>query len=68
MLHTFEATSDVRKISIWLGHSSLQTTEIYLQADPGDMLDTLDKWCSPNLSKGMFKGVQDEWLAMLTAT
>ena len=53
---------------IWLGHSSLQTTEIYLRADPADKLDTLGKWGPPNLRKGLFKGMQDELLAMLTAT
>ena len=54
-----------RKVSLWLGHSSLQTTEMYLQADPTDKLDTLDKWRPPSLRKGRFKGVQDELLAML---
>ena len=67
-LHTLEATGDVRKVSLWLGHSSLQTTEMYLQADPTDKLDTLDKWRPPSLRKGMFKGVQDELLAMLAGT
>ena len=59
-LHTLEVTGDVRKVSLWLGHSSVQTTEMYLQADPTDKLDTLDKWRPPSLRKGMFKGVQDE--------
>ena len=64
-VHTLEATGDVRKVSLWLGHSSLQTTEMYLRADPTDKLDTLDKWHPPSLRKGRFKGVQDELLAML---
>ena len=64
-IHTLEATGDVRKVSLWLGHASLQTTEMYLQADPTDKLDTLHKWRPPSLRKGMFKGVQDELLAML---
>ena len=67
-IHTLEATGDVRKVSLWLGHSSVQTTEMYLQADPTDKLDTLDKWRPPSLRKGMFKGVQDELLAMLADT
>ncbi len=67
-LHTLEATGDVRKVSLWLGHSSLQTTEMYLRADPTDKLDTLDKWRPPSLRKGIFKGVQDELLAMLAGT
>ena len=64
-IHTLEATGDVRKVSLWLGHASLQTTEMYLRADPTDKLDTLDKWRPPSLKKGKFKGVQDELLAML---
>ena len=67
-LHTLEATGDVRKVSLWLGHASLQTTEMYLQADPADKLDTLDRWRPPSLRKGMFKGVQDKLLEMLAAT
>ena len=67
-LHTLEATGDIRKVSLWLGHSSVQTTEMYLQADPTDKLDTLDKWRPPSLRKGRFKGVQDELLAMLAGT
>ena len=66
-LHTLEATGDVRKVSLWLGHASLQTTETYLRADPTDTLDTLDKWRPPSLRKGRFKGMQDELLAMLAA-
>ena len=64
-VHTLEATGDVRKVSLWLGHASLQTTEMYLRADPTDKLDTLHKWRPPSLRKGTFKGVQDELLAML---
>ena len=67
-LHTLEATGDVRKVSLWLGHSSVQTTEMYLQADPTDKLDTLHRWRPPSLKKGKFKGVQDELLAMLAGT
>ena len=66
--HTLEATGDVRKVSLWLGHASLQTTEMYLRADPADKLDTLEKWRPPSLRKGRFKGVQDELLAMLAGT
>lgn len=31
-MHTLQATRDVRKVSLWLGHASLQSTEIYLRA------------------------------------
>ena len=29
-----QATKDLRKVSLWLGHSSVQTTEVYTRADP----------------------------------
>jgi integrase len=31
-----EATHDIRKVALWLGHASVQTTEIYVRADPTD--------------------------------
>ena len=37
-MHTLKATRDVRKVSLWLGHASLQSTEIYLRADPTEKL------------------------------
>ena len=63
--HTLEATGDVRKVSLWLGHSSLQTTEMYLRMDPIEKLNTLAAWCPPTLRKGSFEGVHDQLLAML---
>jgi integrase/recombinase XerD len=29
-MHTLQATRDVRKVSLWLGHASVKSTEIYL--------------------------------------
>ena len=29
-----EATGDIRKVSLWPGHASIQSTEIYLRSDP----------------------------------
>lgn len=40
-LNTLQATGDIRKVSLWLGHASTQTTDIYLQADPTAKLDAL---------------------------
>jgi hypothetical protein len=32
----------IRKIALWLGHATLQSTEIYLRADPTEKLEMLD--------------------------
>lgn len=40
-MHTLEATGDIRKVSLWLGHQTIRSTEIYLRADPVEKLDIL---------------------------
>src|SRR6266446_1211022 len=30
----YQATGDLRKVSLWLGHAQMQTTALYLRADP----------------------------------
>ena len=64
-LHTLEATGDIRQVALWLGHASIQTTEMYLRIDPVTKLKTLSERQPPNLRKGSFHGVQDQLLAML---
>ena len=64
-LNTLEATGDIRQVALWLGHASLQSTEMYLRIDPANKLDILSARQPPNLRKGSFDGVQDELLAML---
>jgi len=60
-----EATGDIRKVGLWLGHTSLRSTEMYLRVDPAIKLDVLAARQAPNLRKGSFEGVHDELLAML---
>jgi site-specific recombinase XerD len=64
-MHTLKATGDVRKVSLWLGHASIQSTEIYLRADPTEKLAALAKMAPPTLQRGRFR-VPDKLLAMLT--
>ncbi len=59
-----QATRDIRKVSLWLGHASQQTTEIYLQADPTEKLEALDAVKLPSLRKGTFSP-PDQLLASL---
>ncbi len=65
-MHTLKATHDIRKVSIWLGHASLKSTEIYLRADPDEKLEILLSTRSPGLRSGKFKA-PDKLLAMLRA-
>ena len=66
-LHTLDATGDIRQVGLWLGHASIQTTEMYLRVDPVDKLEILSGRQAPEIRKGNFKGVQDQLLAMLAA-
>jgi site-specific recombinase XerD len=59
-----QATGDLRKVSLWLGHASQQTTEIYLQVDPTEKLEALDAVKLPSLRKGTFSP-PDQLLASL---
>lgn len=65
-IHTLEATGDIRRVALWLGHSSVLSTEIYLRIDPAEKLDILDAGAPPQIKKGTFTGVSDRLLAMLT--
>lgn len=63
-MHTLQATGDIRKVSLWLGHASIQSTEIYLRADPTEKLEMLAGAKMPNLRPGRFRP-PDKLLAML---
>jgi site-specific recombinase XerD len=64
---TLQATKDVRKVALWLGHAHLSTTEIYLRADPTEQLDALAKVAPFGLRPGRFKNA-DTLMATLTET
>ena len=61
------ATKDVRKVSLWLGHAGIQTTEMYIHADPTERLEILDALTPPTLRAGRFKA-KDKLLASLKAS
>jgi integrase/recombinase XerD len=63
-MHTLQATRDIRKVSLWLGHASLQSTEIYLRADPTEKLEALAATWTPMLKPGRFRA-PDKLMAML---
>lgn len=66
-MHTLQATHDIRKVSLWLGHASVKSTEIYLRADPTKKLEALEAGVAPSLRKGRFQA-PDRLLKMLRSS
>jgi integrase/recombinase XerD len=64
-MHTLQATRDVRKVSLWLGHASLESTEVYLRADPTEKLEALSAMMPPMLKPGRFRA-PDKLMDMLS--
>jgi site-specific recombinase XerD len=50
-----QATRDIRKVALWLGHADIRTTEVYLQVDPSEKLETVQAALPPGLRRGRFK-------------
>ena len=50
-----QATHDIRKVSLWLGHSQLTTTEMYVRADPSEKLEAIEAIVPPRLRQGTFR-------------
>lgn len=65
-MHTLQATHDIRKVSLWLGHADIKSTEIYLRADPSEKLEVLMAGSPISFQNGKFKA-PDKLLAMLKA-
>jgi integrase/recombinase XerD len=65
-LTVLQATGDIRKVSLWLGHVNMQTTEMYTRADPSVKLETLESIVAPKLRSGRFKAT-DKLIASLGA-
>jgi len=61
-----QATGDIRKVSLWLGHADIQTTEAYLRADPTEKLDAMQSMVPPALKRGQFRA-PDKLIASLHA-
>ena len=63
-MFVLQATQDIRKVSLWLGHSNLITTEVYVRADPTEKLEAIEAVVPPSLRKGRFRP-PDKLLALL---
>jgi site-specific recombinase XerD len=64
-MHTLAATGDIRKVALWLGHASIQSTEAYLRADPEEKLKILAAHGSPAIKPGRFRPLTDTLITML---
>ena len=64
-MNSLQATRDIRKVALWLGHTSLKSTEIYLRADPTEKLNTIEAALPPDLRRGVFQ-VEDRLIAWLS--
>lgn len=65
-LTVLQATKDLRKVALWLGHANMQTTEMYTRADPSVKLEALESVVAPKLRFGRFKAT-DKLIASLQA-
>ncbi len=59
-----QATGDLRKVALWLGHAHLETTEVYTRASPVELLVALEHKLPMQLRPGRFR-VPDHLMAFL---
>ena len=59
------ATGDIRKVSLWLGHANLKSTEVYLRASPAEKLEILQANAPPSIRRGSFPGATDSLMSIL---
>jgi len=50
-----QATHDIRKVALWLGHADIRTTEVYLRMDPSEKLEAIEAVIPPELRRGRFR-------------
>ncbi|MGB5466710.1 MAG: hypothetical protein WBM84_11555 [Sedimenticolaceae bacterium] len=50
-----KATQDIRKVSLWLAHANLATSEIYTRADPSEKLEAINAILPSHLRKRKFR-------------
>lgn len=50
-----QATRDIRKVALWLGHADVRTTEVYLRMDASEKLEAVEAVVPPALRRGRFR-------------
>src|SRR5271166_3562905 len=63
-----QATRDIRKVALWLGHADVRTTEVYLRLDPSEKLEAVEAVLPPALRRGHFKAPDALIASLLDAT
>ena len=61
-----QATHDIRKVALWLGHADIRTTEVSFRMDPSEKLEAVEAVLPPALRRGRFKA-PDALIAALLA-
>lgn len=54
-LTMLQATRDIRKVALWLGHADIRTTETYLRIEPSEKLEAVEAVVPLGLRRGRFK-------------
>jgi integrase/recombinase XerD len=54
-------------VSLWLGHATLTTTEVYTRGDPTEKLDAMEAIVPPHLRRGVFQPT-DQLIELLRRT
>ena len=53
-----QATRDIRRVALWLGHADVRTTEIYLRADISDKLEAVEHVLPLGLRRGAIQATR----------
>jgi integrase/recombinase XerD len=59
-----QATGDIRRVALWMGHSSIHSTDAYVRADPTEKLKLVEAALPRSLRRGRFPG-SDKLLGFL---
>lgn len=59
-----QATKDIRKVALWLGHASVTTTEVYTRINPNEKLEVIARLTPEPLRRGRYRP-PDRLLALL---
>ncbi|MDE2915327.1 MAG: hypothetical protein OXL68_20710 [Paracoccaceae bacterium] len=63
------ATWDIRRVSLWLVHATLASTEMdLLLANPVEKLEILKATTPPSIRPGIFPGVNGSLMELLNGT